>query len=143
MNEKNEKELNKNFQYSAVRTDLAIEAREMIHEGEDDELSGVEVDEDFIEAINLKITKVMILNEQGSQIMNKPIGNYITMECSGIKENESEIHEKLIFQLANQLKQLINTKDNPVILVVGLYWVRWWALNPSKLPLEEFSNRVE
>jgi hypothetical protein len=31
----------------------------------------------------------------------------------------------------------------PIILIIGLYWVRWWALNPSKLPLEEFSNRVE
>jgi hypothetical protein len=30
----------------------------------------------------------------------------------------------------------------PTLTVVGLYWVRWWAIRPPRLPLEEFSARV-
>ncbi len=30
----------------------------------------------------------------------------------------------------------------PIFIATGLYWVRWWAVRPPRLPLEEFSARV-
>lgn len=29
---------------------------------------------------------------------------------------------------------------SPVIILIGLYWVRWWAVNPDRLPLEKISD---
>jgi len=28
----------------------------------------------------------------------------------------------------------------PLILVIGLYWIRWWLINPVRMPLEELSD---
>ncbi|TCT16867.1 spore protease [Natranaerovirga pectinivora] len=118
-----------------IRTDLAIEARELVHKDEDIEIRGVEVDEDFNESIHLKTTKVNIKDDQGSKVMNKPIGNYITMECELMKENDSEVHELLMKELAKQISSLVKNKDNtnPLILVVGLgnNWVTPDSLGPK------------
>ena len=29
----------------------------------------------------------------------------------------------------------------PVFLLIGLYWIRWWAIRPPRLPLDDFSNK--
>jgi len=29
----------------------------------------------------------------------------------------------------------------PILTLFGLYWVRWWAIRPMRLPLEEFAER--
>jgi len=29
----------------------------------------------------------------------------------------------------------------PVFMLIGLYWVRWWAIQPPRLPLQEASNQ--
>jgi cation transporter-like permease len=29
----------------------------------------------------------------------------------------------------------------PLLTFLGLYWVRWWAIRPMRLPLEEFAER--
>lgn len=28
----------------------------------------------------------------------------------------------------------------PLILIIGLYWIRWWLINPVRMPLEELSD---
>lgn len=30
----------------------------------------------------------------------------------------------------------------PGLMIAGAYWVRWWALNPARLPLEELSTHL-
>jgi hypothetical protein len=30
----------------------------------------------------------------------------------------------------------------PIFILVGLYWVRWWAINPPRMPLQEVSHRA-
>jgi hypothetical protein len=30
----------------------------------------------------------------------------------------------------------------PLITLLGLYWVRWWAVNKQRLPLQEFADRL-
>jgi hypothetical protein len=32
---------------------------------------------------------------------------------------------------------------SPVIVLFGLYWVRWWAVNPDRLPLEKISDYLQ
>jgi hypothetical protein len=30
----------------------------------------------------------------------------------------------------------------PLFIILGLYWVRWWAIHPPQLPLEVFGRRL-
>ncbi|MFP4697887.1 MAG: GPR endopeptidase [Eubacteriales bacterium] len=132
-----EEQIDNSFNYYQVRTDLAIEAREMVHKGEDIEIKGVEVEEEVNDSINLKVTKVKIKDENGSKLMNKPIGNYITMECELMKENDSEVHDQLINDLAKHIKSITKLKENPLVLVVGLG--NWWV-TPDSLGPKVTSN---
>jgi len=31
----------------------------------------------------------------------------------------------------------------PLVILVGLYWVKWWAVNPDQLPLEKVSDYLQ
>jgi spore protease len=128
---------NEEKQHYQIRTDLAIELREMVHQDEDIEIQGVEVEEEFDESIQLKVTKVLIKDDHGSQLMNKPIGNYITLECALMKENDSEVHDKLMNELSRQIAAILPEKDNPLVLVVGLG--NWWV-TPDSLGPKAISN---
>ena len=61
------------------RTDLALEVRESFPE-DDVEVSGVVLEEEAYLDGRIKKTTVEIKNEHGRRQMNKPIGNYITLE---------------------------------------------------------------
>lgn len=119
-----ERDINWNF---SVRTDLAIESREMIDE-DDEGLDGVEVINDEREDIH--ITHVKIVNEAGSEAMGKPIGNYITIEAPKMKENDVVCHEEIMQIVADNIAELSNLNEDSVILVVGL---GNWNITPDAL----------
>ena len=83
MNEKDEKKAPQTF---SVRTDLAIEARELAQKDTTDTLEGVAVETD--EQADYSLTHVHILSPAGSERMGKPMGHYITLESEKLKENE-------------------------------------------------------
>lgn len=113
----------------SVRTDLAIEARELAAQSsEADELEGVEVSTEETEAYHL--THVRIVSEAGSELMGKPMGNYITIESAQLKENDTECHETLIALLSEQLRSLVSLKKDDCILVAGL---GNWNITPDAL----------
>lgn len=106
-----------NFQ---IRTDLALEARESI-EGTSGEIRGVRYEEQYDEARDITITKVMIDTKNGAKAMGKPIGTYITMEVPGMQEPDEDYHREISEELAEQLRTLIpGVRDEQAILVVGL-----------------------
>lgn len=126
---KQEKENSAEIPFS-VRTDLAIEARELAQNdaAEADELEGVEVETEEKEAYSL--THVRIVSPKGSQLMGKPMGNYITLESEKLKENDAECHEKLIGILAKNIRSLVKLKAEDCILVAGL---GNWNITPDAL----------
>ena len=106
------------------RTDLAIEISDVIkleHE-EGYEIPGVEITGKTLEEGEINITRVRILNEQGESQMGKPKGDYITIECPGIKQNNPSLHEKVIDILAQSISSLLpECKERPLnVLVIGL-----------------------
>lgn len=106
-----------------IRTDLAIENREFYKNAMslEDEIPGIEtIYDDFDEDLN--VTTVKILNKDAVNILNKPIGDYITIESKYMNDEVLSIDEKIINKLADLLKTLINTSNKPnySILVVGL-----------------------
>ncbi len=103
-----------------VRTDLALEARESIEKAQEG-LHGISVEEYDREEIQVHITKVVISSKNGAKAMNKPMGNYITLEAPAMQEADEDYHREISEELAKQIRDIIPGADTEQsILVVGL-----------------------
>lgn len=102
-----------------VRTDLAIEARQIYkEENNDKDTDGIVVEE--MEEEGTKVTTVKILNEEGSKNMGKPIGNYITLDIPEFTAYDGQLMDDVSKVLGKTLKKLVNLKEDKLVLVVGL-----------------------
>lgn len=107
-----------------VRTDLALEAHEMVVEKENNrkasEVSGVVVEERNKQGV--KITTVTI-SQEGEKKIGKKAGRYLTLETQGIRKQDTEVQEHVqdVFseEFAKFLKGL-DIKRNNSCLIVGL-----------------------
>jgi spore protease len=100
------------------RTDLALESKEMYDEDNNVEISGVVVDKANKGSID--ITRIEITDENGSQALGKPKGNYITLEVPGLRNADSDLKDEVSLALSNELRNIIQFKDDLKVLVVGL-----------------------
>lgn len=124
-------EKSKNTFSFSVRTDLAVEARELAAAGcadDSGELDGVKVK--TTDESDYFLTHVRIVSEEGCRLMGKPKGNYITLESEKLKENDVECHEKIIKILAENIRTLANFGEEDCILVAGL---GNWNITPDAL----------
>ena len=101
-----------------VRTDLALEARERYEE--DVEIRGVSVEETYDEKRDIRATTVRIESENGAKAMGKLIGVYITLEAPKLSEPDKDYHREVSEALAVYLQELLGTKEERSVLVVGL-----------------------
>ena len=105
----------------SVRTDLAVEAKEIYEKGNKNAknvIPGVEVKEYTEE--DIKITDVKIINELGEKAMGKPQGTYITIDMPQFTHYDSDIMEQVSRVLAKCVNNIINLEDSMTVLVVGL-----------------------
>lgn len=103
-----------------VRTDLALEAREGIGEGEG-EIHGVSVEESYDEENEIRVTRVVIETKNGAKALGKPMGVYVTLEAPGMIEPEEDYHQEISASLARELRSIIpDAEKEQSILVVGL-----------------------
>ena len=93
------------------RTDLAMENREALPEAEE----GIECSELQIGAV--KITRIQVVNEEGARRIEKPVGDYVTIEVPAFTDSVKEFDERLDVMVTEIEKLLPDTGD---ILVVGL-----------------------
>lgn len=104
------------------RTDMAIERRDLYRKANhiENEIDGVECDEEEIE--DIRITRVSITNEQGEQALQKPIGNYITIDVKKINNIETEKEDKIVEVLAGEIMKIVDKhiKKDEEIMIVGL-----------------------
>ena len=112
----------------SVRTDLAIENKEQLEREENSRLDGVEVEQRDKEDIH--VTHVKIVDEEGSRLMGKPMGNYITIEADKMKENDIQAHERIMEVVSENIRMLIDLEPHATILVVGL---GNWNITPDAL----------
>lgn len=101
-----------------VRTDLALEAKELYKEENKKDAEGVIVDE--FEEEGTKITKVSILNDDAAEKMGKPKGTYITLDIPEFTAYDGGLMDDVSKALGKTLKKLINIKNDELALVVGL-----------------------
>ena len=100
------------------RTDLALEVRESFPE-DDVEVSGVILEEETYLDGRIRKSTVEIKNEQGQRQMNKPIGNYITLEFTDRgKYDDPEEREKTRRTAAAMIAQVIESVKPCCLLVV-------------------------
>ncbi|WP_156291121.1 GPR endopeptidase [Oceanobacillus salinisoli] len=128
-----------NEQKYQVRTDLAVEARDMYVETEqkakqkqerESELKGVTFKEKHQD--NIKISYVDI-NEEGAQLIGKKAGSYVTIYADGVKRQDTKRQEAAAKILAKELEQLIQKNNIPkdgTGLIVGL---GNWNVTPDAL----------
>ena len=111
-----------------IRTDLAIEARELFGKGDSRDIPGVKVEIQKKEDIT--ITRVNVEEEIGARIMGKAKGNYITLEVPRLKDNDKDLQEEVSKALSLEIASLVKLNDRSVILVVGL---GNWNITPDAL----------
>lgn len=124
----------------SVRTDLAVEAREMViaDRGKNDvysqknisEIEGVIIKER--EENDIKVSLVEI-TEKGAKELGKKAGRYLTLEVIGIRQQDTDLQQKVqetfSLEFAHFIKQL-GIKEDATCLVVGL---GNWNVTPDAL----------
>lgn len=125
------------------RTDMAVERNDM-YKKQNGQIDGVEVQNE--EKENIKITRVKITNEECEKALNKPKGNYITLDIKNIKTIDNEQIEKISDNLAEELRNIIkeHISDTEDILIVGLgnLYVTPDALGPKVVPEIEITRHI-
>ncbi len=103
-----------------LRTDLALEAKEMYHDKAKDitDIEGVKATSR--EEDGVIVTHVEVLNQKGSYSIGKPIGNYYTFEMPDFKEVGYAYYYIVTELLSEHLQQIISDLKNKTILVAGL-----------------------
>ncbi len=101
----------------SYRTDLALEIKE--DEGFEN-IDGVCIKVEEDKESKITITTVNIENEKGQENMGKPIGSYVTLECSNMGGSDKDIHDLVIEYGRDKLEKMININEESTILVVGL-----------------------
>lgn len=123
----------------SIRTDLAVEAREMVLEDQAatvrtkenlSQIEGVMIKEK--EENDIKISLVEVTAE-GEKNLGKKQGQYLTIEVVGIRQQDTELQGKVEKVFANEFAQFIKQsgiKKDDSCLVVGL---GNWNVTPDAL----------
>lgn len=99
------------------RTDLALETHEMLLETAE-EISGVIKNE--TEKDGVKVSHIEIKTDDAQKMMNKPKGNYFTIELPDLTQTLSEDNNKISHVIKDNLLKILKLDDNSKILVIGL-----------------------
>ncbi len=103
-----------------VHTDLALEARESVTEGQEG-IPGVLIDEAFHETSGVKVTKVEVVDERGEAAIGKPKGVYITLEAEQMTAPDTGSHREISEEFSFYIKELLERSGGPAsVLLVGL-----------------------
>lgn len=114
--------------YNALRTDLALEAREMVTSKVKEELPGVLVD--TVKDEDAIITRVNITTPEAEKMIGKVQGKYITIEAPGLRYKNTVLQKKVMDFLAKEIAALSNLPSDATVLVVGL---GNWNVTPDAL----------
>jgi spore protease len=106
------------YQHINVQLDLAVEAHQLLRGESGEEIPGVLMREQVLE--HAKVTIITVQTDEGAKAINKPKGQYITIDAPDIRTNNRIIHEEITNILADRLIELMNLKEDASILIIGL-----------------------
>jgi len=114
-----------------VRTDLALEAREVAARQLGDAIPGVETE--TVSQDGITITRIRVLDERGSRAIGKQVGHYVTLEVPGLRRKDAVLQEKVSRAFAAEFEAFlaaIGTAPDAKVLIVGL---GNWNVTPDAL----------
>lgn len=120
--------------FKNVRTDLTLEAHELLREqavkekNEQQGIPGIRLENAGNDEI--KITRVIVETPAGEKAIGKPMGNYVTLEIPGLRDNDQELYENTCKALGEELAGILKLGDKSMTLVVGL---GNWNVTPDAL----------
>ena len=100
------------------RTDLAVELKEDVLPGRK-RIKGVHFDEKK-KKNDIKVTTVVIEDDNAVKLMHKPIGTYITIETNNLDEDIDDVRENLVKEIATNINKVSKGFKNKSVLIVGL-----------------------
>ncbi|WP_274651953.1 GPR endopeptidase [Paenibacillus humicola] len=111
--------------------DLALEAKELAESGGQGPIPGVRSGTE--EEDGITITRLDILDEQGSRALGKMIGHYVTFEVPDLRKQDTGLQDRLATRFAQEFASFlerIGVDKNANILIVGL---GNWNVTPDAL----------
>lgn len=111
-----------------VRTDLALEARDLAMERTGKEIPGLQSAQHKVDGIT--VTRVDVLTPEAECIIGKARGTYITIETDAFRERRKDDQEMVSKVLAQELLKITSFSPGETILVAGL---GNWNATPDKL----------
>jgi spore protease len=114
--------------FGNVRTDLALEARDLAERQAGSQIPGVRSQE--IDVNGITVTRVEVLTREAERILGKAMGKYITIETQAFRERRKDEQESVSQVLAQELLNIAHFSPNETILVAGL---GNWNATPDKL----------
>ena len=118
------------------RTDLAVERRDIYNKANslENDVDGIECEKEDIND-KISVTRVKITNENGENAINKPKGEYITLDIKKIKYMEDETINECASILSKEISKIVDMhvdKQEPVLVVgLGNAYVTPDALGPK------------
>src|SRR5690625_2593840 len=124
-----------------VRTDLAVEAKDMYvdQHKKDQKIQGVTVQN--YEAHKIKVTEVD-MTEEGAASIGKKAGSYITIYADGVKNEDTQSQDNAAKVLTDALHKLLkknNITSDKTGLIVGL---GNWKVTPDRKSTRLNSSHV-
>lgn len=119
------------LQHYSVRTDLAVESREIVSGTEASSIPGLL--EDIKQEDGIKITRLDVENESASQKIGRVKGHYVTLEVPDLRSGDTGLQEQVASVFAREFEQFIQRigiGKNASILIVGL---GNWNVTPDSL----------
>jgi spore protease len=114
-----------------VRTDLALEAKEMASRAYGEKIPGVESELEEHEGIT--VTRMSITSEEGARAIGKQIGHYITIEVPGLRRKDTDLQDRVTVLFAREMERFferIRIPKDAKALVIGL---GNWNVTPDSL----------
>lgn len=130
---------NKKHPPYTVRTDLAVETKDMYIEKDktSQTIPGVTVKEGMYE--DVKVSK-MLITKEGEQTLQKKSGTYITIYADGVKKQDTEKQDHAASVMAEEIQELLKAskvKSTDKGLIVGL---GNWDVTPDALGPKTVNN---
>lgn len=100
------------------RTDLAIEANEILRRAAPASPSGV--DESFEDLDGIRVSRVHVRTKVAEKRLGKKKGHYTTLEAPGLRHRDPDLQERVAEQFAKEFASILSLPDDATILVVGL-----------------------
>lgn len=115
----------------SIRTDLALEAKELANSKYGETVPGVH--SELEEEDGIYITRMDVYSEEGAQAIGKQQGHYVTLEVPGLRKKDSKLQDRVATVFAREFErflQKLNISAEAKALIIGL---GNWNVTPDSL----------